>query len=145
MLNPVRSILGQLFRRPMKAPRDDEAVTLFRKTLGPCPVCSGPLREHAHWRLAAVTLDRPSDASRVTDLVATGRWEDAAREVRWAPDQDVREYHVIRCPIANGVGLVVVVFTHEFWSRDYVEVSRALSTADGERLNQLAEGRWRPL
>lgn len=146
MFSPVRGILDRLLRRRLKAPNDDGVVAEFRKTLGPCPVCSGPLTDHAHWRLAAVPLNRPTHVSRFADLVSAGRWEDAAREARcWASDQDVREYHAVRCPSGNGVGIVTVVFTHEFWSSDYVETARALAREDAARIEALARGHWQPL
>lgn len=144
MFNPLRSILVHLLGRPgsiKDTVGEKTAAAILRGILARCPVCSGQLNGHEHWRVAAVIVDS-DEASKVAILVAAGRWEEAARETHWAHDKDVREYHALRCPVANGMGLVTAVFTHEFWSRDHVEDVRALSRVEAARLTELAQNRW---
>ena len=82
---------------------------------------------------------------RLARLVAAGEWESAAKQSQWRWDKDVREYHAIRCPIVNGIGLVVAVFTYDLWSNSYVEDARVLSERDATTIGALAQDRWIPL
>ncbi len=147
MFTTIKSRLASLLRPASRAfNTDQELAAAIRSLFGQCPACAGSLDGHAHWRLAAALVDgETGDAARLATLIRSGRWEDAAKEARWAHDKDVREYHAIRCPRTGRTGLVAAVFTHEFWSKDYVESARVLAEEDAGRVQQLAKAQWRPL
>ncbi len=132
--------------RPGSSPDEDDLSAVYRTLFGRCPLCGESVGGHAHWKMASAVLARPSGAAGdLARLVAERKWREAAAVTQWAHDADVREYHVVRCPNAGRLGLVTAVFTHEFWSGDFVEDARALAEEDESQISQLASDRWRAL
>lgn len=137
--------LARLFRTGPSVHGGDVS-SVYRKLLSPCPVCGKPVDGHSYWKMASVIANEASDApATVARLVSERRWREAARVMQWAHDADVREYYAIRCPNSDRLGLVTVLFTHEFWSNDVIEEARALPDQDTRELSELVGDRWTTL
>jgi sarcosine oxidase delta subunit len=122
---------------------------VYRSLFGPCPLCGRPMDGHEYCKLASAIVAEPSSTSSGPDelaqLVSQRRWREAAQVTQWAHDADVREYFAIRCPRTGRLGLVTVMFTHEFWSNDLLEEARALPEEDGKEISTIVGDRWRTL
>lgn len=138
--------IGRFFlaRRRIGSSTDDEVIGVFRRTFERCPTCRRALEGHAQHRLAVALVGPPSPAAvALAEHVAARRWEEAARIAEWRWDRDAREYHVIRCPNAPGLGLVTSIFP--YWHSPYVEEARRLPDEDAERISHIVGDRWQPL
>lgn len=116
---------------------------LVRQLFGQCPCCARDMEGHGHFRIASALLGEPlAKLNELDDMVAAGRWTEAAKTVEWAHDRDVKEYHLIRCPRSACIGLVVAVFTAELWSPDRVEQKRKLRNEEADSIRGIAGDRW---
>lgn len=134
--------LARLFRTGPPV-RELKASSVYRRLFAPCPVCGKPVDGHGYWKLASVIANESSDApATVARLLSERRWREAAQVREWVHDADIREYHAIRCPNADRLGLITVMFTHEFWSNDVVEDARVVPDEDRKEISELVGGRW---
>lgn len=102
---------------------------------------------HSHWKLASAILStgkgKESEGD-LAELIAKRRWHQVIQYKDWAPDQDVKEYHVIRCPDDPRSAIVVVVSLAAMWSDDYTQSTIVLDVEDTKRILELAGDQWEP-
>jgi hypothetical protein len=106
-------------------------------------VCGESLVSHESRRLASAILGtNSSSADNLASLIAARKWEEASRIQEWDAGKDVREYHLVRCPTSNRLGVVTLASRSEMWEDDRVEGRELLDEEDSRILEALGSDDW---
>ncbi|HEY6872132.1 MAG TPA: hypothetical protein VI298_05310 [Geobacteraceae bacterium] len=142
--NRIIQFFNRLFVPDLTSTCDaDKISAVYKEVFKQCPVCKQDIAGHAFWRLASAMVDQSSGtADMLADLVSKRCWKEAAQVAQWAYDKDVREYYAIRCSESGSIGLLVVMFTHGFYSNDEVENVIELTKEDENEILAIADDQW---
>jgi hypothetical protein len=104
---------------------------IFHRLIKRCPLCNKTVDGHSIYLLASIILNEKNRESvdYLESLILNCEWLNVSNIKQGNQEDDVKQYHVLNCPI-NGRVLLSFVFTYGLWSDDWIDSVIHISNED---------------